>query len=319
MSSRIRRKNFPEPCSVPDGFIHVTEQGYPTYNDAPAPCQEEVACDPPSAEPDTPNEPQAVEDPAVEDMIPSRHKSDKKPKSYEQRYPKDYLAILHPDTSEQTLRKYIVQPTTLPIVYDAAIGRKNVQAFLNGNNPGASALDAKAVWQTATKMYYNENSFTVRHYQLHHFFYNPENTNGLDEPITALIRRITVIITTELRRWSDEECHEMLEQLRILMKCSDTANITLHIVGVGDAAGMDWPTQEAIRVIAPVVKDLIAKFKGFIINKVLLRDSEMGDKPDHQIRNITPYWSEPGLCRMSSAEEIMMAQLQVWTKPSNTA
>ncbi|KFA80568.1 hypothetical protein S40288_11550 [Stachybotrys chartarum IBT 40288] len=119
-------------------------------------------------------------------------------------YPEDYSAILHPGTSQQTLRKHLVQLHN-PIVYDAVVGRKHIQAFLDGNivhdcKPGASALAAKDVWKTAAKMLYTENSFTVLHYDLRDFFRYPENTTGLDEPITTLIRHITVIITKMVRR-----------------------------------------------------------------------------------------------------------------------
>jgi hypothetical protein len=155
-----------------------------------------------------------------------------------------------------------------------------------------------------------KNSFMVRHYLLQDFFYNPKHTKDLDEPIAALIRRITVTITTELRRWSDKECHDMLKQLGILMECTNAQKVTIDIVGSGDAAGMDWPTQETIRIIAPVVKDLIAKFKDcFSITKVLLQD-----KAGREARDITAYWSEPARVRpaRTSFEELMKKQLQVW-------
>jgi hypothetical protein len=154
----------------------------------------------------------------------------------------------------------------------------------------------------------------VRLRHLHDFFYNSDFTLGLDEPITGLVQSITVIITTSLRRWTDEECQSVQKQLRVLSECANAQRITIEITGDGDLAGTDLPTQEAIRTIAPIVKALIDQFQDlFTISKVLSLDNTS--------QNITAYWSAPTTKAKSryrkskaSFEEIMNVQLEYWSK-----
>jgi hypothetical protein len=52
----------------------------------------------------------------------------------------------------------------------------------------------------------------------------------------------------------------MATQLRYLSSCTNTKKLVIEIARGGDIAGIDWPTQETIRIIAPVLKDLISQF-----------------------------------------------------------
>ncbi|KAH7303022.1 hypothetical protein B0I35DRAFT_447348 [Stachybotrys elegans] len=318
---------------TPYGFVHVAIPSYPDEDAVKEPTAEpaypdEDAVKEPTAEPAYPDEGDVEEIAAKseysdEDATDDNLANSAKNKTGRLRdantdstmskftnhipYPEDYPDMLNPDTSYNTMRKYLVPLSGQPIQYDALISWQLVQAFLRAKHATNELKDA-------AKIRYTENAFTVSHYLLHDFFYNPNNTTELNEPITALVRRITVTIPTELRARTQQECSNILHQLRILLECSNLQSVDIHLIGDGQLTGIDWPTQDAIRVIAPVVQDLITMFQGrFSIHKIL--------KHSRAQTNITSYWPKPrktgfktSKSSTAGVEQMMKEQVEHWIK-----
>jgi hypothetical protein len=77
----------------------------------------------------------------------------------------------------------------------------------------------------------------------------------------------------------------MVMQLRYLSRCTNAKKLVIKIAGGGDIAGLDWLTQETIRIIAPVLKDLISQFGDRLS---VSRVSSNG-----RANTISFYWSKP--------------------------
>ncbi|KFA70950.1 hypothetical protein S40288_11725 [Stachybotrys chartarum IBT 40288] len=296
-------------ASAQYGFVYVPEPTCPDEDTAEEPAAEPACPDEDAAEPAYPDE-DAAEEPAakleypdedaaeeiaVKPAYPDQDAANEVPASYAKKktrrlrdastdltmpkltnhvqYPEDYPKMLHLDTSQDTMRKYLVQPSGQPIQYDAVLSWQLVQAFLS------------------------------------------ERIHELNEPITALVRRITVTIQTEMRMWTEKECSNALHQLRILLECNNIQSVDIHLIGNGELTGMDWPTQNAIRVITPAVRDLITSFQGRLSIYKILQQSR-GQKN----KNITSYWPKPldktGLkatnSSISSVEYMMKEQVAYW-------
>ncbi|KAL7940081.1 hypothetical protein V8C42DRAFT_338620 [Trichoderma barbatum] len=203
------------------------------------------------------------------------------------------LTTLEGEERATALRQYLVQPSR-PIIYDAAVHWTHINTafvskmFAQGQQDHTHTCTAddevaKQLLTEAAQIYYSSNRFVVRLHLLYDFLYNSIGPVGIHE--SALVRDITVIITADLRKKTEKECQTMAMQLRYLSSCINAEKLVIEIAGGGDIAGIDWPTQETIRTIAPVLKDLISQFGD--------RLSVSNVSSNGKANNITSYWSKP--------------------------
>lgn len=236
---------------------------------------------------------------------------------------KRVLANLDGEKRITALRQWLVQPTN-PIIHDAAvcwaciktaIAPKSVAQDRGDDSPSANNEAAKQQLKEAADIYYSNNQFIVRLELLDNFLHDTNEAVGIPGLAVGLIRDLTVVIITGgLEKKPEKECQEMVKQLRFLSECTNLEKLAVEIHGGGDMAGTDWPTQEIIRIIAPVVKDLKSQFNARLsISKV---------SPNGASRNITSYWSlldKPArsnfnICTATS-DQIMKVQTRHWANP----
>jgi hypothetical protein len=178
------------------------------------------------------------------------------------------LANLEGEECIAALRQWLVQPTH-PIIHDAAVCWTYLQTAivpesLGQDIGGLFSLDEQAARQQlkeAANIYYSNNRFIVRLELLDNFLYDTNKAMDIRKLAVVLIKDLIVFIRAGgFDKKPEKECQEMVRQLRYLSGCTEIRRLAIEIHGGGDLAGTDWPTQEIIRIIAPVVEELKSQF-----------------------------------------------------------
>lgn len=219
------------------------------------------------------------------------------------------------------LRKYMAQQTG-PIVVDATATlnelNRDVEAANNLQSSSTCPADDDSdlhfarnrLRSAAHTICFSENAFIVHILRLQGFLKRvvPYSNKSMSQ----LVRDITIAIPNSYG-FDPHEVRDMAKELRLLLDFTPAEKVGVRIIGPGREDGTDWYTQETIRLISPVVRDLISQFG--------IRFSIVRFLPNGKSQDIRAYWEAP--CTWSdghiedgdtSFQTVMQFQVEDWIK-----
>lgn len=235
----------------------------------------------------------------------------------------NHFAALSKDGRRNTYRRWLVENE--PIEVDGFIEWQRCKAIrtfllfkdhLEGNAMGQQLI------HEARQVFYEENRFIMSSTLLNQFM--SDSLGSWEKPATieSLIRDITIRVD---RRYCESE--NLALNLDGAFRLTDAERISIEVVERGVPNGSDLATQETIKNMSMVIKDLIGHFGPRLeVSKLLFWDADYKDgltvcPAVHY--DIKPYWSAPSDTareRMrkgeTSFEEIMQVQIAEWTDQS---
>lgn len=208
----------------------------------------------------------------------------------------------------------------------------------------------KQIAREAREFYYTQNTFTVRSHWLCEFI-TDTLADGKPLRIEPLVRRIMVVVDTEhmegsdptsddddleldaegkplsarevmkaksLRKTPSKKSTPAVRDLRRLLAFKEAEWVGVEIHGKGALDGSDLKTQEKIKNISKIIKQLIAQFGDrFTIKKIQKRPGD-----DHStFHDLKPYWDKPTAAAKdrlrnftASFKDLMQIQVEEWTR-----
>lgn len=208
----------------------------------------------------------------------------------------------------------------------------------------------KQIAQEAREFYYGQNTFTVRSHWLCEFI-TDTLADGKPLRIEPLVRGIMIVVDTEhregdeptsdyddleldaegkpvpimelmkskrLRGKPSKKSSPAVRDLRRLLAFKEAEWVGVEIHGRGALDGSDLKTQQKIKEISKIVKQLIAQFGDrFTIKKIQKRPGD-----NHTTcHNLKPYWDMPTTAAKdrlriftSSFQDLMQIQVEEWTR-----
>ncbi|KAH6949679.1 hypothetical protein BKA56DRAFT_499532, partial [Ilyonectria sp. MPI-CAGE-AT-0026] len=166
------------------------------------------------------------------------------------------FAALPKDTRRNGFRKCLVENEL--IEFDGFVEWQHCKAIytfllfkehLEGNEIGQQLI------QEARQIFYEENSFMLSSTLLQWFLSDPLGGWEKSTPVKSLVRDITIRVDRRHCRGED-----MVPSLQEAFQFTDLERVSIEILDRGVPDGSDLATQETIKKITRVVKDLIGRF-----------------------------------------------------------
>lgn len=235
----------------------------------------------------------------------------------------NHFAALSKDGRRNTFRRWLVENE--PIEVDGFIEWqccKAIRTFLLFKDHLEGNVMGQQLIHEARQVFYEENRFIMSSTLLDQF--TSDSLGSWEKPVAveSLIRDITIRVD---RRYCESE--NLALNLGGAFRLTDAERISIEVVERGVPNGSDLATQETIKNMSMVVKDLIGHFGPRLeVSKLLFWDADYKDGLTvcPAVRyDIKPYWSAPSdtaRARMqkgeASFEEIMQVQIAEWTDQS---
>jgi len=183
----------------------------------------------------------------------------------------------------------------------------------------------KQLVKEAREIYYAENTFTVRSHWLCEFV-RDTLADGKPMAIEPLVRRIMVRVDVEHIHDMDNfeympegetEKSWVVRDLRQLLAFTNAEWIGIEIWGGGALDGSDLGTQQKMKEMSGIVKQLIDRFGDAFTIKKIAREKAL-------FHNLRPYWKPVSAAAKqrlkvgkASFEELMQIQIEEWTRQSS--
>lgn len=230
------------------------------------------------------------------------------------------FAALSKSDRRNTFRKCLVENES--IEFDGFVEWQRCKAIpifllfkehLEANEVGQQLI------QEARHVFYEENRFMMSSTLLDQFMGDTLGNWDNSVAVESLVRDIAIRVD---RRYCEGE--SLTPSLREVFRFTDPERISIEVLDRGVPDGSDLATQDTIKKISRVVKDLIEHFGHRLeVSKVLLWDADFKDGLTIYpvvYYDIKSYWSPPDEAareRMWKGqalfEEVMQVQIAEWT------